>query len=378
MQSKSIKADSVTALQAQIDQIIEHSFQPTLAIVFTSPAFSLTEITNTFDSRGIELFGLTTAGEIVDGELVDSSIVGLVFDINKDYYQLHFIENNLETLFKTGQAAGEFAKNQFKHPALIIGSGGVVVDAEQIIYGYLDVLGEGVPIFGGLAGDDFELKETLAFTHQQITNNGVVTLILDNDKIAVDGLAICGWEPIGNVNTITKAEGNIVYTINDEPALDVFIRYFGYFDNTEVKGKPVSSVSAQYPLQLFREDGTTVLRSPLVGDETEKTLTFAGSVKNGDKFRFSIAPGFEVIDQTVSEFGDFNAEIPETDAVILFSCKGRHAALGPLIEDEVEGIYNYWNKPMIGFFSYGEIGNTKGGGCDFHNETCSLVLLKEK
>ena len=34
--------------------------------------------------------------------------------------------------------------------------------------------------------------------------------------------------------------------------------------------------------------------------------------------------------------------------------------------------------PMIGFFSYGEIGNVKGGACDFHNETCSLVLLKER
>jgi len=206
-------------------------------------------------------------------------------------------------------------------------------------------------------------------------------LVFDHDKIAMQGLAICGWEPIGNVNTITKSSGNIVHTINDEPALDVFLRYFGYFESTNSTSTAVAAldkVSAQYPLQIVRKDGTSVLRSPMMSNEKDKSMVLGGAVTDGDKFRFSIAPGFQVIDQTVEEFGGLKNDFPEADALILFSCKGRQAALGPMIEDEVEGIYNYWLKPMIGFFSYGEIGNVKGGTCDFHNETCSLVLLKEK
>jgi hypothetical protein len=101
-------------------------------------------------------------------------------------------------------------------------------------------------------------------------------------------------------------------------------------------------------------------------------------VKNGDRFRFSIAPGFEVIDQTIAEFGDWKDQTLEADGLVLFSCKGRHSALGPLIEDEVKGIYNFWKKPMIGFFTYGEIGPTKNGICEFHNETCSLVVIRER
>jgi hypothetical protein len=46
------------------------------------------------------------------------------------------------------------------------------------------------------------------------------------------------------------------------------------------------------------------------------------------------------------------------------------------MEDEIRGIFEYWDKPMIGFFSYGEIGATEGAQCDFHNETCTLVSLK--
>jgi hypothetical protein len=36
-----------------------------------------------------------------------------------------------------------------------------------------------------------------------------------------------------------------------------------------------------------------------------------------------------------------------------------------------------WNVPMVGFFTYGEIGRNAGGATDFHNETCVLVALRE-
>ncbi len=136
-------------------------------------------------------------------------------------------------------------------------------------------------------------------------------------------------------------------------------------------------MSAQYPLQILRDGNYSVLRSPLFSTE-DNSLILAGGVKEGDKFRFSISPGFEVIDKTVEEYNDLQKEIPEADLMILFSCKGRHAALGMLIEDEIEGIYKKWSAPLVGLFTYGEIGNVKNGVCDFHNETCSMVLLKEK
>ena len=120
------------------------------------------------------------------------------------------------------------------------------------------------------------------------------------------------------------------------------------------------------------------MRSPLVLDEDNGSITLMGGVNQGDKFRFSNSPGFEVIEQTIEEFEQLKDKSPDVDALILYSCKGRHGALGPLLEDEISGLYNYWNKPMIGFLSYGEIGNTPSGICEFHNETCSLVSLREK
>lgn len=378
MQTKSLQVSSLDELKVTLEQATTNDFHPTLAIVFSSGVHNLQEIGYVFSKMEIEIFGCTTAGEICDQEIRRKAISILLLDMKKSYFRTHFVETGTMTTYQTAHEIGTVANASFKQPAIILLSGGVAVDAEQIVFGVKDALGREIPFYGGLAGDDFGLISTRVFSNDKESDYGLFALIIDNDHISVDGQATSGWEPVGTVNTITKAKGNIVYSINDEPALDVFLRYFGYFDNSPDEDKQLSSISGQYPLQIIRDNGYNILRSPLIGDEEERTLTLGGGVREGDKFRFSISPGFEVIDQTIDEFKQLNEDIPDADALILFSCVGRHAAFGPLLEDEIKGIYNHWNTPMVGFMTYGEIGNTKSGICEFHNETCSLVILKEK
>lgn len=355
-------------------------FRPTLAIVFAPVSLDLNAVAGLFDRHDMDVFGCSSAGEIANDTVYESTLVGLLLDLDRDSY--HIISRNYEKSgpFLPCKEIGQLIKKRFPNPALMVNSGGVTIDAEQIVFGLKAGLGGEAPIFGGLAADDLLLTKTFAFDRKTVMDEGIVALAFDADKVEVKGLATSGWEAVGKDHVITEASGNVIYSINHEPALDVFIRYFGYFDNTNTMDNEenVSTLSAQYPLQILREDGTTILRAPLTSNETNRSLLLAGGVRTGDKFRFSIAPGFEVIDQTISEFGDFKIQSDKADALILYSCKGRHTALGPMIEDEVKGIYDFWQKPMVGFFTYGEIGPTKTGVCEFHNETCSLVVLKEK
>lgn len=374
MQTKDFTVESIQELNEQLQNIGD--FQPTLGILFCSLKHDLDAISQAFDQADIDLIACSSAGEIMNESIYSSSIVCVLTDMNKEFY--HIITKETEgTTYQTAFSIGEHAKSTFSNPAIIVVSGGVAIDGEKIILGIRDSLKREIPVFGGLAGDDLQWNNTYAMSRHGKTKNGFTALILDNDKIEVQGLATCGWEPIGRVHTITKAEDNVVYTINDQPALDVFLRHFGYFDNGELEGVPINTMSAQYPLQILREGDYSVLRSPLFSKE-DKTLILGGGVKQGDKFRFSISPGFEVIDKTVEEYDNLKTDVPDADLMILFSCKGRHAALGPLIEDEIQGIAEKWEAPLIGLFTYGEIGNVKNGVCDFHNETCSMVLLKEK
>ena len=94
--------------------------------------------------------------------------------------------------------------------------------------------------------------------------------------------------------------------------------------------------------------------------------------------RFSAASGFEIIDYTVEQMATFKEEAPIADAIVLFSCTGRHLQLGPMVEDEISLVRKLWNVPLVGVFTYGEIGPMPQGRCDFHNQTLGLVLIHEK
>lgn len=366
-------------LETRLLAEFKNGFRPTLGIVFCSPQQPFTDISALFDRYEIDLWGCTTAGEIVNDGLYEAAISCLLMDVNRTHYKLIFNKNR-EGVFETGRQLRVKADAAFPNPALIVATAGILNDGEEIVRGLKSaVIPREIPLFGGLAGDDLSITNTYIFSRNAITHDGMAAIVFDNDKIEIKGIATCGWQPLGTTHTVTKAEGNLIYTINNEPALDFFIRFFGFHDNADVKGKKISTISAQYPLQVMRgNDDYAVLRSPIKGDDETRALMLVGSVKEGDRFRFSISPGIKVIDQTIAELTDFLHDTTDADALILFSCKGRHAALGPFLADEIEGIYKHWQKPMVGFLSYGEIGNVRHGICEFHNETCSLLTIKEK
>lgn len=108
------------------------------------------------------------------------------------------------------------------------------------------------------------------------------------------------------------------------------------------------------------------------------SLFFAGAVREGSRVRFSTSPGVEIIDEALEEMRKLREQVPNAEALVLFSCACRHMALGPMAEDEIRPMQQLWNVPMVGLYVYGEIGVNDRGRCDFHNETCVLVALAEQ
>jgi hypothetical protein len=375
MKSKTITIASNDELRSKVNEAITENFQPTLAIVFNSLKNNIEEIQALFNDKGIDLIGCTTAGEIVNAELFEESVAILLMDINRDFYTIKQT-NHGDNLYKNALQTGQDIEALYENIGLIIMISDFAVDTASIVTGIKDGIGKEVPMYGGLAADDLQVEKTYVFSNTKMTSEGSVILVIDTDKIEMSGLATSGWEAIGLEKTITKSVGNVIHEIDNERAYDIFIRYFGLMDKSHSM-EHLLSLQNNYPLQIIRNNDT-ILRTLLLMDETEGTITLMGGVNQGDKFKFSSSPGFEVIEQTISEFQDLKDNSPEVDALLLFSCKGRHLAFGPLIEDEIEGLYNYWKTPMIGFLAYGEIGNTPNGICEIHNETCSLVTFREK
>ena len=103
-------------------------------------------------------------------------------------------------------------------------------------------------------------------------------------------------------------------------------------------------IAVNFPLQLQREIGDPVMRPGLLIDWKDHSFYCSGSVPQGSKVRFSIPPDFDVMEKVITGVQAMKAnEMPEADAVVVFSCAGRILALGPLMNMEIEGIKNVWN-----------------------------------
>lgn len=376
MKSISFNVASVEALENELLEIKATQFNPTLAIVFGSISCDLDQIPTLFNNHKIDVIGCSTAGEISNGEFSDKGISVLLMNLDKSYYKIEAVNNVGQNSLEAGISIGKSAKAFCENPAFL-NFCGMTMSADDMIDGIREVVNGKVKLFGAIAGDDFMMEQTWTIINEGCYKDAMVSLIFNQDKVEIGGRAICGWEPIGVENTITKAEGNVIYTINDKPALEVFENYFGILHSNEEEQDTLLVGVAQYPLQITRK-GNKILRAALSVNEEEGSLFMAGPVKTGDVFKFSVAPGFEIIEQTIQAFEEYSKSFPEVDAMILLSCKARHMSLGPMVEDEIKGIQNIWKKPLTGFFSYGEVGVSETGECHFYNETCSLILIKEK
>ena len=71
-------------------------------------------------------------------------------------------------------------------------------------------------------------------------------------------------------------------------------------------------------------------------------------------------------------------QMPEADALIIFSCAGRILSFGPMMNMEIEGLKNIWKVPMVGMFSNAELARATGGNLEMHNLTTCCVAIKEK
>ncbi len=375
MKTVNIFGENVDEIKSKFSQATSDGFSPTLAIVFCSITQSRKELASFFDENNVDVFGSTTAGEIIDSEVMEQSSVIMLLDIKKEHYKI-FHEASEDT-FKISNNLALFAKSSFSNPSVVVVSSGLTIDAEQIINGF-HAVDKDIPLYGGLASDDLTMKGSFVFSNNYESSTGLIALVFDNDKINVQGIATSGWDNIGIEKTITKSDGNVVYTIDNEPAVDVFVKYFQFTESVDNTAEIIAQNFAQYPLQLTKTNGNTVLRAPLMVNIENRALIFAGGIPEGSKVKFSVQPGFDLIEKTTDRVSVLKESIPEADALIMFSCKARHMALGPMTGEEAGMIRNLWNKPLIGFFTYGEIGTAKDSTCDFHNETCSMVILKEK
>jgi hypothetical protein len=114
-------------------------------------------------------------------------------------------------------------------------------------------------------------------------------------------------------------------------------------------------------------------------DHEKNAIKLDFPIPEGKRLQFSMPPDLDIVETVLDNATEVKkAAQSEAEALLIFSCAGRLAALGPLISSENEGLHEIWSAPMAGFFTYGEYGRAPNGRQEFHSTTCSWVALKEK
>jgi len=384
MKAKSIKGNSTEEIRSALELSMADGYQPTLAFVFISIKQDIDAVSNLLDEQGIQVFGATSSGEFIDGDISNGGIAVLLMDINPANFEilLHDYRDKEPVAVATEMASK--AKERFKNPTIILSTSFYArgemeaLLGDQLIRTIESVAGKETTIWGGRAGDDFIFDESVVFTNQLLTKRGIIMLVFDGDKIIVKGEAASGQKPVGTEKVITKAVGNWVYEIDNKPAAEMVLKYLGL--NLSPEEAEIFNPSGMgIAFSVMRDVGTPVIRGVGMFNWKDKSISVLGSIHEGDKVRFTLPPDFEVIEEV-----KFNAEkiqqneMPVADALLMFSCIGRLTQFGPLAGNEIEGVRQAFNVPMAGFFTYGEYGRVKNGNNEFHNNTCCWVALKEK
>ncbi|MCH2488534.1 MAG: FIST C-terminal domain-containing protein [Flavobacteriales bacterium] len=385
MRSKSIHGASTTEIKTALEDAMADGFVPTLAIIFISVVQDRAAIRELFQSNEIDILGATSCGEFSTGNQTKGQIAILLLAIPKESFTI-LIEPIYDKTIEAGaKSLAEKVLKLYSNPSIILCStgmdrNGAFFNGDELVTHLEQQLGPEKLFFGGLAGDDWTLKGTFVFTQKKETDRGMVALVLNADEIEIKGMAITGWKPMGIVRTVTKSKGNLLYEIDNKPAVEMYLKYLGREDLEDKGGYDlIKELSFEYPFIVERNNNETILKSPMKIDLDENALFIDIEMPVGTRFWFTKPPEFEIVEETLEKANLIkNTPNEQADALLVFSCAGRPPVLGPLVTEENEGLAQLWQTPMAGFFTYGEIGRSLNGKQNFHSGACCWVTLTEK
>lgn len=319
----------------------------------------------------------SSAGEIIEGRVLDNSIVVTAIEFEKSSVQIER-ENILDFNNDANQLGialtGKFPKDNLKH--LIVISEGSFTNGSSLITGLEKELDTSTVITGGMCGDGSRFEKTLAAYNQDPKVGEVIAIGFYGDDLDISFASVGGWSTFGPERIITKADGNILYEIDDTPALDIYTKYLGD------KASELPQASLLYPLNILAEGKSKpVVRTILGINNDDNSMTLAGDAPVGSRVQLMMASlnGIESGAYEAASFAMKN-RTNKPNFAFLVSCIGRKLVLDQRVEDEIDEVRDVIGTdiPVAGFYSYGEIAPFPGEtSCELHNQTMTLTLISE-
>ncbi len=375
--------DSLDAIRAVVEQCtsqLEGGPAPVAGLLFAGIDYDhstlLEEIHRTWPD--LPIIGGTTDGEFSSRDGFHNDSVALTL----------FCGQNIEARIGVGKRLSEGVEAAVSR-SLVAASAGkserpvtcltvpesMTANCTEIVDALQRGLGNHCPVYGGVSGDHRAFGTTYQFANREVLSDAVPLLLFWGDLRVAHGVA-SGWRPVGPSFRVTRAEGNVVHSINDRAIVEVFSEYWGSAYELGVLG--------EFPLAVFPNPNDTenfYLRAVFAIDPEQGTATFGATVPEGATVRLAEVLRDGLLDgskramaNALEEFGS-----GKPTGGLVFSCAARKWLLGTRVSEEVkvlDAALGDQDIPIAGFYAFGEIAPLPAGGRAFyHNETCVAVLF---
>lgn len=352
--------------------------KPDACWLFSAPGDGLQDlVAGCYAAAGTENFiGCTTDGEISSAGFTTESAVlaGVATD------QIKFHVASVTQIGTDGDWAGQELVRRLpatsRHVQVL--SDGLTGNGSGIARGMSSVLGPQIPISGGAAGDARQFKRTWQFIGDKILSDSAVAISMSG-KFDVGTGVRSGWFPAGVPKKVTRAQGNVVYEMDGQPALSVYRMYLGPFADQ------LPAVGVQFPFGIvddqLRLGHDPILRAPMALNEKDGSVTFAGEVPEGVTMTLTTGGIGESLLEASGEAArravtDLGGSTPVM--VFFYSCMARKILLGRRTGEETARVLSVIGKglPIVGFYTYGEYcPSRRDSGCILHNETATVTVI---
>ena len=210
--------DVAAGARAADDAIVGED--PRLLVVFCSDSYDLPGLLGSIRERAgdVPLIGCSTAGEIATSGPGDASVVitafgGSGFSVNTA------VAGDASTRLR--EAGADVASaidgvEEKPHRVLMLLTDGLAGDQQEIVRGAYGVLGAGVPLVGGCAGDGLKMKQTFQLHDGEVLTDAVVAAAIASD--APFGIGVRhGWRKVGEPMLVTGSGDNSVASLDERP-----------------------------------------------------------------------------------------------------------------------------------------------------------------
>jgi hypothetical protein len=308
---------------------------------------------------------------------IDNSVIATVVDFEHTRVRSASATiGGTKTSYEVGKELAQLLDDASLRHVFVL-SDGLNVNGSDLARGLAGSVLEGVSITGGLSGDGTNFAETWVIAADAAGPKRVAAVGLYGDDLRIGYASMGGWQPFGPLRTITRAEGNILYELDERSALDLYKSYLGSH------AEQLPSSALLFPILVTEaKGGQGVVRTILSVDEQNKSMTFAGDIPQGGTAQLMKTRVDDLVDgaEAAAKASLVGLGNRQPDLAILVSCVGRKLVMKQRTEEEIEVIRDVYgpDTKISGFYSYGELCPfSHAGECRLHNQTMTITTFAE-